>query len=318
MSKVSLLSLLILMQSELSYAHHAFAADYEKDNIGAIEGEVIEVFYKNPHARYYVEVDGENGQKEVWDVQTMNVTMLSRMGWKKDTVKAGDKVMVTGNLGRNNTKRINILSLKQEDGTVLKPLGGGKKNNSASKKADGTAASMAAAIPTGRYRLDTDHAYLSFSYSHLGLSFPKLRFAEFDGELDLNGADMKESSIHITIDAASIDTALPEFNAELQGDKYFDVKNYPVLTYKSMGYEEISPTTGRITGELTVKDITKLVTLDVTINAANQSRVTRKNMIGFSATGTLLRSDFGLGMMTPMIGDEVSILIQSEFENVPL
>lgn len=308
--------LCLMLNATSAQAHHAFAADYQADKIGTIEGEVKEVFYKNPHARYYVEVTKEDGSIEEWDVQTMNLGMLARLGWKKDTIEIGDKVVIMGNLGRNDKKRINILTLEEEDGKIWRPMGNRPDIDRAVEAAGGKPASLAAAIASGEYELDENHAYIEFSYSHLGLSNPKLRFNEFDAVLNLNGEDMTISSVSINIDAASIDSAIAQFNDELKGEDFFDVANHPTITFASTSYEETSPATGTLSGELTIKGITRPVTLDVRINAANENVMSRKHMIGFSAAGVLNRSDFGLDAGLPMVGDEVSLRIQTEFEKV--
>jgi polyisoprenoid-binding protein YceI len=303
----------LLLQANIASAHHAFAVDYDAGQIGTIEGKVVDVFYKNPHARYYVEVSGEDGKMETWDVQTMNLIMLSRIGWKKDSIKVGDKVVINGNLGRNDTKRINILTITEEDGNTFRPMGGPERTAALEENQGDRPTSIVAGIAPGSYELDANHGFLSFSYSHLGLSFPKLRFTRFDADLDLNNTAIQDSKIEVNIDASSLDTALPDLDKELKGDKFFDVSNYPHITFNTTLYEETSASTGKLTGNLTVKDITKPVTLDVKINAANESLMIRKDMIGFTATGTFSRSDFGMSMMTPMIGDEISVLIQTEF-----
>ena len=75
-------------------AHHAFAADYEAGNEGTISGVIKEVMFRNPHARYYLEVTNEDGSTELWDLETLNLMMLGRMGWDKNTIKVGDEVKV--------------------------------------------------------------------------------------------------------------------------------------------------------------------------------------------------------------------------------
>jgi polyisoprenoid-binding protein YceI len=296
-------ALVSVLQSSVASAHHAFAADYSADLTGTIEGEVVEVFYQNPHAHYYVEVTAEDGSKQVWDAQTMNLMALSRLGWLKDTVQVGDKLQINGNLGRNETKRINILTLEQEDGTVWRPMGRG---NSGDQPGGLTA------IPPGTYAPDPNHAYLSFSYSHLGLSHPQLRFASLDAMLDLDTSDMRNSRVDVSIDAASLDTAVPQLDEDLRGEAFFDIANYPEITFTSTAYEPLRPDAGKLTGNLTVKGVTRPVTLNVQINEAADNPMSRDPTIGISATGTLSRSDFGLAAMVPMIGDEVSVEIQME------
>ncbi len=125
---------------------------------------------------------------------------------------------------------------------------------------------------------------------------------------------MTNSAVNISIDATSIDSSVPALDEDLKGNQFFDVSNHPEITFKSTAYEETSQDTGRLTGDLSVRGITKPVTLDVKINSAAMNRMTRKQMIGVSATGTINRSDFGLDALPAIVGDEISLDIQVEFE----
>jgi polyisoprenoid-binding protein YceI len=302
-------------------AHHAFAADYEAGNEGEVEGVITEVIYKNPHARYYLEVENDDGETELWDLQTMNLMMLGRVGWTKDTLQVGDHVKVEGILGRDNTKRLSINVVTVDDGRVISPQRGIRESTvqlNARVNADIAGSSefdsIASNITPGSYELDDTHAYLSFSYSHLGLSNPQIHFADFVANLELSGNDMSQSQVSITIDAASLDSAIPELDDDLKGADFFDVANYPEITFQSTVYEETSDSSGRLTGDLSVRGVTKPVTLDVTINSAAMNPLNRREMIGFSATGILNRSDYGLTAYAPFIGDELSLTVQVEFE----
>jgi len=315
------LLLLPFVQINSTAAHHAFAADYEAGNEGEVEGVITEVIYKNPHARYYLEVENDDGEIELWDLQTMNLMMLGRVGWTKDTLQVGDHVKVEGILGRDNTKRLSINVVTVDDGRVISPQRGIRESTvqlSARVNADIAGSSefdsIASNITPGSYELDDTHAYLSFSYSHLGLSNPQIHFADFVANLELSGNDMSQSQVSITIDAASLDSAIPELDDDLKGADFFDVANYPEITFQSTAYEETSDSSGRLTGDLSVRGVTKPVTLDVTINSAAMNPLNRREMIGFSATGILNRSDYGLTAYAPLIGDELSLTVQVEFE----
>ncbi len=319
------LALLFLpfVQINTATAHHAFAADYEPGNEGEVEGVITEVIYKNPHARYYLEVSNDDGSKELWDLQTMNLMMLGRVGWTKDTLQVGDKIKVEGILGRNNTRRMSISVVTVDDGRVISPQRGIKESSAElsareSAVAAGSSAfdSIASNITPGSYELDDTHAYLSFSYSHLGLSNPQIQFADFEASLELNGDDMSLSQVRITIDAASVDSTVPELDDDLKGPDFFDVANHPEITFQSTAYEETSDSSGRLTGDLSVRGVTLPVTLDVSINSASMNPLNRKEMIGFSATGSINRSDYGLTAYAPLIGDELSLAVQIEFEKV--
>ena len=313
MRRLITLILLPFIQVNSASAHHAFAADYEAGNEGVIEGVVTEVIYKNPHARYYLETTNDDGEKELWDLQTMNLMILGRVGWKKDTIQVGDKLKVEGILGRSNTKRMAMSIVTMDDGRVMSPLTGARVSSAeiqartqaeAQAPAEGIQ-SIAAAIPVGTYVPDDTHAYLSFSYSHLGLSNPQLFFRDFDAVLELDGNNMSNSSVNITIDATSIDSSVPELDEELKSDSFFDVANHPNITFQSTAYEQLTEDTGRVTGDLVVRGVARPVTLDVKINSAAMSRNTRKEMIGVSVTGTVNRSDYGMDAYLPMISDEL-------------
>ena len=303
-------------------AHHAFAADYEPGNEGQVEGVITEVIYKNPHARYYLEVTGIDGEKELWDLQTMNLMMLGRVGWTRDTLQVGDRVKVEGILGRDNARRMSISVVTVDDGRVISPQRGISESN-ADLKARGTSTapletpaikSIAANITPGSYVLDENHAYVSASYSHLGLSNQQLQFRDFQAQLELDGKNMEDSHVFISIDASSVSTALTELDDELKSEAFFDVETYPEIRFESSSYQEHSESTGVLTGDLTIVGETRPVVLDVTINSAAMNPLNRKEMIGFSANGVVNRSEFGLTAYTPMISDELSLNIQVEFE----
>lgn len=120
-----LLLFMICFLVQDGYAHHSFAAEFDYDLIGTVEGEVIEVLYGNPHARYFIELTNNEGKREIWDIQTMSVSALTRFGWKKDTIKVGDRVIMKGNLGRGNTRKLWIREVIKADGTVITPAPGG-------------------------------------------------------------------------------------------------------------------------------------------------------------------------------------------------
>jgi hypothetical protein len=124
MQKTILAILLIIVGSLPASAHHAFSADYEAGHEGTIEGTVIEVIYRNPHARYYLEVTNAEGASETWDLQTMNLIALGRSGWKRDTLKVGDKVKVSGTLGRDNSKKMYMEVVTFADGRMVSPTRG--------------------------------------------------------------------------------------------------------------------------------------------------------------------------------------------------
>ncbi len=172
-------------------------------------------------------------------------------------------------------------------------------------------------LPAGEYGLDETHAYITFSYSHLGFSNPHIGFNRFDATLDLNPGDLAQSELDVTIDAASIDSRVAEFDEHLNGGDYFDTAAFPEIRFESTRVSGDAETGLKVTGDLTIKDTTRPVTLDVTLNKAGNNPISKAPTLGISARGTLKRSEFGLGAYVPAVSDEVAIVIEAEFVRPP-
>ena len=167
-------------------------------------------------------------------------------------------------------------------------------------------------VPSGEYGLDDHHAYISFTYSHIGYSTPHIGFRNFDANLTLDSENPQNSEIEVVIDTTSIDSRVDEFNGHLRGSNFFDTDNYPQATFKSTRIEGTGEDTFNVTGDLTIKDITKSVTLEATLNKAAMHPMRKIPAVGFSAETTIMRSDFGLDRAVPAVGDEVTIYITVE------
>lgn len=89
-------------------AHHAISANYDENSFGTIEGTVVEVFWANPHVHYYIEVTEDLDNVELWDIETSSLITLARIGWTPETIKVGDQIRVSGQLGRNGIRRLNL------------------------------------------------------------------------------------------------------------------------------------------------------------------------------------------------------------------
>lgn len=102
-----------------AHAHHAISLNYDTEQTGSIEGVVEEVFWANPHVHYYLTVTREDGSSETWDMETGNIRGMRRRGITRDTVRPGDRVEVSGTLGREGSRRILASSIVKADGTVV-------------------------------------------------------------------------------------------------------------------------------------------------------------------------------------------------------
>ena len=118
---LSTICLALLACAGTAEAHHSFAAEFDYDREGDIEGEVIEVLFVNPHARYFIAVTDTDGNEVIWDAQTRSPSALTRIGWSRDTIKLGDRVTLHGNLGIGNTRKIWIQEVRFESGEIVYP-----------------------------------------------------------------------------------------------------------------------------------------------------------------------------------------------------
>jgi len=168
------------------------------------------------------------------------------------------------------------------------------------------------AVPSGTYQSDPTHSYISFTYSHLGLSNPMLSFDDFTVEMNLDSEDPTKSMISVTIDPSSIVAGSEIWKEHLTGADFFDVANNPDITFMSSSVEEAGDGAYKVDGDLTIKGESKSVTLNVTINAAMNHPMSGDPVVGMSGSAEVLRSDYGMGKFAPNVSDEVTINVTSE------
>lgn len=176
-------------------------------------------------------------------------------------------------------------------------------------------------VAADTYQLDKTHAFLTWTVQHNGLSSYTVNFTDFDATLEFDPEDLGASSITVTIDPMGLETNYPdaekreEWHTELStDDRFLNGDDHPEITFVSTSAEQTGDFTGTVTGDLTFLGVTKPVTMDVTYNGtANMPWYGPRDLIGFNATTTIKRSDFGMTAMIPMISDEVEIEFSGEF-----
>jgi polyisoprenoid-binding protein YceI len=176
------------------------------------------------------------------------------------------------------------------------------------------AAADLSAVPAGDYRVDRDHGYITFSYTHLGFSNPVLRFNDFDVAVDLDTASVGNSEVSVVIDAASIDSGVERFDGHLRGEDFFDVASHPQITFRSTAVRERGEDGLVIDGELTMLGVTRPVQLVGRINKAGVNPISETPTVGVSAVTTVNRSEWGLDKYVPAVSDEVKIIIEAELQ----
>lgn len=184
--------------------------------------------------------------------------------------------------------------------------------------ASSTAYAQTIDVPAGTYRADVTHTNVLWSVVHFGLSNYIGRFDKISATLELDPADVTKSKLTATIDPASVSTNYPasdkSFDAEIAGEMFFDAAKFSEITFVSTAIDVKDGKTGTVTGDLTFHGVTKPVTLDVTLNAAlNPHPMSKKPTVGFSATGVIKRSDFGVAALVGPVSDDVKLTIETEF-----
>lgn len=173
-----------------------------------------------------------------------------------------------------------------------------------------TAASGALAAPE-TFVLDANHTYPRFSYSHFGYSTQLSRFDKTTGRIVLDSA-AKTGSVDVAIDMKSVSTGSATFNEHIQGPDFLDTANHPAATFKSTAVRFEGDKPAAIEGNMTMKGVTRPVTLTVTSFQHMMHPMMKRDAIGANATAVVKRSDFNAGKYAPYVGDEVTISIAVE------
>ncbi|MEO9969459.1 MAG: YceI family protein [Hyphomonadaceae bacterium] len=169
------------------------------------------------------------------------------------------------------------------------------------------------------YELEKTHAFITWRIKHNGLSNYTVRFTDFDATIEFDAENPVESSVSAVINPLSVETDHPtkreDWNNQIATDsKFLNGDEFPAITFQSTGVEQTGEFTGIISGNLTLLGVSKEVQLDATYNGTgNAPWFGTRDIIGFSATATFNRSDFGMTALLPNIGDEIEVIIEAEF-----
>lgn len=195
-------------------------------------------------------------------------------------------------------------------------------------KAETPPSTSISGLPAGDYKLDATHASLNFRVNHLGFTQYTAGFDRFDAQLTLDPANPAAAQLKATVDVKSLDLPAPPegFIDDLLDTTWFDAGKFPDITFVSTKVEMTGANTARIHGDLTLRGVTKPIVLDAKFNGGYPGipQMDPNARIGFSATGTLKRSDFGMSYGIPEAGstmgvsDAVDIAIEAEFSGPEL
>ena len=173
-----------------------------------------------------------------------------------------------------------------------------------------TVAAPALAAPE-TFNVEPNHTFPRFSYNHLGYSVQLSRFDKTSGKVVLDKA-AKTGSVDIVINTKSVSTGSDVFNEHIQGEDFLDTGKFPTATFKSTKVVFEGDKPAKIEGNLTLKGVTKPVTMTVTSFQTMPHPMVKKDALGANAYTTVKRTDFNMGKNAPYVGDEVRIDIAIE------
>ena len=173
-------------------------------------------------------------------------------------------------------------------------------------------AAVAAQAAPVTYQLDPNHTMVLFSWNHFGYSNPTANFGLGEGTLVFDEQHPANSSVEVTLPLAKLDAHVAELDKHLRKSDFLDADQYPSVTFKSTAVQPLGGNKFKVTGNLTVHGVTKPVVLDATLNKVGPHAVGKTQSIGFDATASIKRSDFGVGAYVPNVSDKVTVRITTE------
>lgn len=170
-------------------------------------------------------------------------------------------------------------------------------------------------VPAGTYEIFSDETLVRYTVNHLGVNDYWGTFAGTTGTLSIDPKNIAAAKIDVTIPVYQLETTNRDLDAELYSSAFFDYIKFRDMHFVSTEVKRTGPNTAQVTGDLTIRDVTKPLTLDVTFHGATMSPFGGDELfIGFDATGSVKRSEFGLGKWVPIVSDETRIFISAELK----
>jgi polyisoprenoid-binding protein YceI len=169
-------------------------------------------------------------------------------------------------------------------------------------------------VKAGTYKVESYHTQVGFSLSHFGFTNYSGLFSGATGSLRLDPANPGASRLEVTIPVQSILTTVPALTDELKGEKWFDVTKFPQATFTSTSVAVGPDGAATIAGNLTLHGVTRPIVLHAHLVGTGMNPIDKMYTVGFQASGTIKRSDFGVSLYAPALGDDVDLTIAGAFE----
>jgi polyisoprenoid-binding protein YceI len=177
-----------------------------------------------------------------------------------------------------------------------------------------TATPTLGSVKAGTYKVESYHTQVGFSLSHFGFTNYAGLFSGATGSLQLDPTNLTAAKLDVTIPVQSVTTTIPQLTDELKGAQWFDTAKFPSATFTSTKVVSSSNGEATITGDLTLHGVTKPVVLHAHFIGAGVNPIDKAYTVGFEATTTIKRSEFGVSTYVPAVGDDVQLTIAGAFE----
>ena len=173
-------------------------------------------------------------------------------------------------------------------------------------------AAFGASAEATRYTIDPTHTMVLASWNHFGYSNPSANFGGASGAIVYDADAPEQSTVEVTLPMSGIDSFVPKLDEHLKSPDFFDAEKYPVATFKSTAVRALGEGRLEVTGNLDLHGVSKPVVLDVKLNKLAPHPMGDTPTIGFDATATIKRTEFGIDKYVPMVSDEIALRITTE------
>jgi polyisoprenoid-binding protein YceI len=162
------------------------------------------------------------------------------------------------------------------------------------------------------YKIDPNHTVVLATWNHFGYSNPSANFGQASGTIVYDAAAPERSSVEVTLPMSGLDTFVPKLDEHLKSADFFDAAKYPAATFRSTAVKALGDGRLEVTGNLDLHGTSKPVVLDVKLNKSEPHPMGKAPAIGFDASTTIRRTEFGIDKYVPMVSDEIALRITTE------
>ena len=172
--------------------------------------------------------------------------------------------------------------------------------------------SLAVPLAAVDWTIDGEHSNTLFKVQHMNAGYTWGRFDQISGDISYDEANPAANKVSVSVKAASVSTKVPKMEEHLRSPTFFDVVQYPTLTFTSTAWKKTADATFDVTGDFTLHGVTKSITIKVVRTGLGEHAYTKKALVGFESIFSIKRSDYGMKEMIGPVGDDIAITIELE------